>query len=171
MLASAISDAVADMDPANAKFGLASGKTNDEYRELQFSKNVPVRFGQSMLLVLRDAAEAAQTQGQTESGGSAGTPTAGGTTTAGGGALAGVSRQSARPKRFSGVIELDTIRGAMKVSQIFESVIAELDRAEGATFRIVLEVQAESGAGFPKEVEDDVTANADALGFLRKQFE
>jgi hypothetical protein len=59
----------------------------------------------------------------------------------------------------------------MKVSQVFESVIAELDRAEGATFRIVLEVQAESSEGFSKDVEDDVAANAQALGFSWKQFE
>jgi hypothetical protein len=59
----------------------------------------------------------------------------------------------------------------MKVSKVFESVIAELDRAEGATFRIVLEVQAESSAGFPKDVEDDVNANADSLGFSQKRFE
>jgi hypothetical protein len=59
----------------------------------------------------------------------------------------------------------------MKASQVFESVIAEPDRAEGVTSRIALEVQAESSEGFPKNVEDDVTANADALGFSRKQFE
>ncbi|MEI9426851.1 hypothetical protein [Mesorhizobium sp. Cs1299R1N3] len=43
----------------------------------------------------------------------------------------------------------------MKVSQVFESVVAELNRAKGVTFRILLEIQAESD-GFPKDVEDDV---------------
>jgi hypothetical protein len=173
VLASAISDAVADMDPASAKFALAGGKADEVYQELQFSKNVPVRFGQNMLIVLREIAEAARIQDQPgQGGGETGTATAGGSTSQGASSgSAGAVHQDIRPKRFSGVIELDTIRGAMKVSQVFESVIAELDRAEGTTFRIVLEVQAEAGEGFPKDVEDDVTANADALGFTRKQFD
>jgi hypothetical protein len=169
VLASAISDAVADMDPASAKFALAGGKTDNDYQELQFSKNVPVRFGQNMLIVLRGVAEAAQGKAQPKGIGTGSTTTSSGSTTKGG--QAGATSQGARPKRFSGVIELDTIRGAMKVSQVFESIVAELDRAEGTTFHIVLEVQAESGGGFSKDVEDDVTANAQALGFMRKQFE
>ncbi|MBN8964918.1 MAG: hypothetical protein J0H89_05950 [Rhizobiales bacterium] len=172
VLASAISDAVADMDPASAKFALAGGKADETYQELQFSKNVPVRFGQNMLIVLREVAEAAKKQDQAGRGGRTSTITAGASTSQGtSSGSTGAVRQDVRPKRFSGVIELDTIRGAMKVSQVFESVIAELDRAEDTMFRIVLEVQAESSEGFPKDVEDDVTANADALGFTRKQFD
>lgn len=168
VLASAISDAVADMDSTNAKFALAGGKTDEEYQELQFAKNVPVRFGRNMLIVLREVAEVAK--GQTQAGGdeNATTATTGGSTSGGQTTTAG---QDSRPKRFSGVIELDTIRGAMKVSQVFESVIAELDRADGATFRIVLEIQAESSDGFSKDVEDVVSDNAQALGFSRKDFD
>jgi hypothetical protein len=176
VLASAISDAVADMDPASAKFALAGGKADEVYQELQFSKNVPIRFGQNMLLVLRNVAEAAKNR--EGYGGEGGTKAAGagyGSTATMGGS--GGARQTATsgqvelPKRFSGVIELDTIRGAMKVSQVFESVVAELDRAEGTTFRIVLEIQAESEEGFSKDVEDVVSDNAQALGFSHRQFD
>ncbi|TJV68197.1 MAG: hypothetical protein E5X76_30635 [Mesorhizobium sp.] len=60
VLANAIADAVADMDPASAKFALVTNKINDEYQGLLFAKNVPVRFGESMLIVLREVAEAAK---------------------------------------------------------------------------------------------------------------
>ncbi|WP_192357697.1 DUF499 domain-containing protein [Mesorhizobium mediterraneum] len=168
VLASAISDAVADMDAGSAKFALAAGKADDNYRELQFARNVPVRFGQEMVMVLREIAEAAKRRDQTSEGGAASSTTTSGSGTQG---QAGSARQDVRPRRFSGVVELDTIRGAMKVSQVFESVIAELDRAEGTTFRIVLEVQAESPEGFSKDVEDVVSDNTQALGFSRKQFD
>ncbi|MDW9593795.1 DUF499 domain-containing protein [Sinorhizobium meliloti] len=171
VLAGAISDAVADMDPARAKFALAAGKAAEAYQELQFSKSVPVRFGQNMLIVLRDVAEAAKKEDQAGEGGDTSRATAGGATIQGASGSTDTVIQHVRPKRFSGMIELDTIRGAMKVSQVFESVIAELDRAEGTTFRIVLEVQAECSEGFPSDVEGDVTANAGALGFMRKQFD
>ncbi|RWL81850.1 MAG: hypothetical protein EOR68_34615 [Mesorhizobium sp.] len=58
----------------------------------------------------------------------------------------------------------------MKVSQVFESVIAELDRADGTTFTIVLEVKAESADGFSKDIEDVVSDNAQALGFSQRVF-
>lgn len=168
VLASAISDAVADMDAASAKFALASSKVDDEYRELQFSKNVPVRFGQNMLIVLREAVEATNNPDVSDEKADATEAPVNDDKQEG---HAQTKQQDVQPKRFSGVIELDTIRGAMKVSQVFENIVAELDRSDGTTFRIVLEVQAESSAGFSKDVEDVVSDNAKALGFSRKEFD
>lgn len=165
VLANAIAEAVADMDPTSAKFALATNKIDDEYQGLLFAKNVPVRFGESMLIVLREVAEAAKKPERFSQSGTTGAST---------GSSAGPSERTVtadiRPKLFSGLIELDTIRGAMKVSQVFESVIAELDRADRTTFTIVLEVKAETADGFSKDIEDVVSDNAQALGFSQKAF-
>ncbi|MFI0848418.1 DUF499 domain-containing protein [Mesorhizobium sp. IMUNJ 23232] len=166
VLANAISDTVADMDAA--KFALANDKIDGEYQGLVLAKNTPVRFGGKMLIVLKEVAEASKAQVQPGNSANSATAASGGATTVG---KLGTQSQDAPRTRFSGVIELDSIRGAMKVSQVFENVIAELDRAGGTTFRLVLEIQAESIEGFPKDIEDDVTANAQALGFTRKQFD
>jgi hypothetical protein len=163
VLAEAISGAVADMDTTSAKIALAVGKAGDTYQGLLFDQSVPVRFGAGMLIVLREAAQVPDHSGDSnekevrEDGVQ--------------GPSGPASSPTTRPTRFSGIVELDTIRGAMKVSQVFESVIAELDRADGVTFRIVLEVQAETSGGFSKDIEDVVSDNTQALGFSRKQFE
>jgi hypothetical protein len=97
------------MDSASAKFALAGNKSDDQYQELQFAKNVPVRFGEYMLIVLRDVAEAARKQDQSTQG----TTTTQSTSSSGARGQSGSSVRDARPQRFSGVIELDTIRGAL----------------------------------------------------------
>ncbi|NBC34425.1 MAG: DUF499 domain-containing protein [Alphaproteobacteria bacterium] len=180
VLARTISEAVADLDAQGARFALAAGKADGRYEGLQAARSVPVRFGEGMLLVVRSVADRqlAPADGGTASSGP-GSPGTGAGADAGPGPAAADSSSEppgpgepieSRPRRFNGVVELDTIRGAMKVSQVFESIIAELDRDDGTSFRIVLEIQAECPGGFSKDVADVVGDNAQALGFTQKQF-
>ncbi|KAB0678450.1 DUF499 domain-containing protein [Aureimonas leprariae] len=167
-LANAVAASIADMDTGRSPFALASGRSEAGYENLQFARAVQVRFGAGLLLVRRSELPAA---GETPSASVViGSP-------AGGASGAPVGRggdQSAAtkpiPKRYNGVFELDAVRGGIKASQIFESIVAELDRAAGARFRIVLEVHAETEAGFDERLCDDVSANAATLGFSRSDF-
>ncbi len=170
VLANAITEAVADLAPGAGGIALAAGKTDQGYRDLVFAKRAPVSFGSGLLLVRREVAEAILRDRQP--GTPPPRPTDGGAQPTGrpddDGGEAPIAR---RPTRFTGVLELDPVRGSLKVGQVFEDVIAELDRAQGTTFRIHLEVQAESDAGFPEDVEEVVKGNAGTLGFETKRFE
>lgn len=57
------------------------------------------------------------------------------------------------------------------MGQVFESIINELDSAPGTKFRISLEVNAISEAGFPEDVENIVKDNTTTLGFTDKRFD
>ncbi len=169
VLSSTISDATADADGEVAFFAVANGKDGDRYLELQLDKRANIRFGAGTLLVKR--AVAAQTlAGAASIAGSPANAKAGVKVDAKSGSPQTPAVQQ-NPTRFIGVIELDTIRGPVKASQVFESVIAELDRADGVKFRITLEIHAESDAGFEKDVSDVVSDNAQALGFTQKRFD
>ena len=170
VLAGAISDAAADTDDAVAAFAVAAGKSGDEYLELQLSKRVPVRFGSDMLLVRREVVRIGDPDAPTTSDGSDGEATdEGGESPRGDGATPASPSKGSRS--FTGIIELDTIRGPVRASQVFENIIAELDRAEDVSFRITLEIQADANSEFPGDVESVVSDNAKTLGFTVARFE
>ncbi len=167
VLAEAVSAAVADI--SDEGLALALGKdANGAYVGLQFRKSVQPRFGVGALLVRNAvaksyAAEPGAPQPASGVGGTVSEMPVG----APSGGLAG----RARPRRFVGVVELDSLRGLAKAGQVFESVVSELDRASGAKLRITLEIHAEASDGFPEDVEAVVADNAATLGFSDKRFD
>ncbi len=172
VLANAITEAVADLAPGSGGIALAAGKADQGYRDLVFARRAPVSFGSGLLLVRRARAEqiARDTKPDTTPPRPAGgdhRPTDDKPVGDGG----SEPPPPRRPTRFSGVLELDPIRGSLRVGQVFEDVIAELDRAPGVSFRIHLEIQAESDDGFPQDVEEIVKDNAGTLGFETKRFD
>ena len=171
VLANAISDAAADTDDMVATYAIAGGKSGEEYRELQLSKRLPIRFGSGMLLVRSAIAAAAVEPSPAEAEGS---DTSASTSVApekNKSEKEGADSERVGHRRFTGIIELDTIRGPVKASQVFENVIAELDRADGVEFRIVLEVHAEAREDIPGDIEGVVSDNAKALGFSVQKFD
>ncbi|MEM1104486.1 MAG: hypothetical protein AAGH48_10315, partial [Pseudomonadota bacterium] len=140
------------------------------YEALSIREAVQPRFGTGALLVKGAAAEAQSVATQT---GRPNEPWDGSTPAY----PSSVSTPDADPPagrastRFVGVIELDALRGLSKVGQAFESVINELDRTPDTEFRISLEIQATSESGFPQDVEEVVSDNAETLGFSSTRFD
>jgi len=171
VLADAVSAAVADI--SDDGIGLAQGKREDgTYLGLEFQKTISPRFNAGAVLVRAAAAKAqmsAATEDNTKTGTGAKPGTHGRTST---GDEKGDSADTvSSPKRFVGVVELDSLRGLTKAGQVFESVITELDRAPGTKFRITLEIQAISDDGFTEDIEAVVRDNTETLGFDQKRFE
>ncbi len=165
VVADALSDAAADLNAP--PFAIAESGGEDGYGQIFLSKTQRVAFGSGMtLLTPAVAKEELVRRGDAQ-------PTGGGLE---GGASVppgdeGGPRESQTPLRFTGVISLDPIKGAMKVNQVFGDVIAELDRVPNAEITITVEIQAKAPDGYPDDVIDVVTDNAGVLGFDVKKFE
>jgi hypothetical protein len=68
-----------------------------------------------------------------------------------------------RPRRFYAKVTLDPNRPTPQVSNIAQSILSELDRARGTTITLTLDIDAETGDGFPEDVESIVRDNAASL--------
>ena len=166
-IAEAISDAAAAM--TDTPFALATGRADDQYTGLSLSRNVHVTFGTGMLLVKTDAALAQRDQ-PTEGAGPA--PAGDISDNSESANVPDESNPKPRvPTGFSGVVSLDVTKGALTAAQVFENVICELERANGATVRITMEIHAEARDGFSNDIVEVVTDNAATLGFDQKSFE
>jgi hypothetical protein len=66
---------------------------------------------------------------------------------------------------------LEPVRLLRDVGQIAEALIAHLNRAEGSSVRITVEIEADATDGFPEDLRRTVSENARALGFEASEFE
>ena len=76
-----------------------------------------------------------------------------------------------RPRRFYAKVALDPNRPTPQVSNIAQSILAELDRVRGAKITLTLDIDAEAASGFPEDVENVVRDNARDLRFTDFGFE
>jgi len=167
VLANAVSAAVADL--SNDGLGLAAGKNADgSYVSVAFQKSVEPRFGVGALLLTHEAA-VKQIEAEKAPVPSPGSPQPSPSTPRT--PVGPLPTTKAFPKRFVGVVELDPLRGLTRASQVFETVIGELERASGSKVRVTLEVHAESEQGFEDDIAGVVADNAKTLGFTHSEFE
>jgi predicted AAA+ superfamily ATPase len=173
VLARALSATVAHSD---AKYALADGfdAAKGEYTGLKLRQLVEVKLDSDALIVRRSVAEVQIQKGETAGGtthppgglGPQPSPSrpSGGAPTPTNGAVA------PRPRRFYAKVVLDPARPTPMVSQIAQSILSELDRVRGTTITITLDIDAESPAGFPQDVEDVVRDNAKTLKIVEFDF-
>ena len=76
-----------------------------------------------------------------------------------------------RPRRFYAKVALDPNRPTPQVSNIAQSILAELDRVRGAKITLTLDIDAEAARGFPEDVENVVRDNARDLRVTDFGFE
>jgi Protein of unknown function (DUF499) len=171
VLARAISEAVARSDAA---FAVADGfdEAKNEYVGLKFGRLVEVDLNSDRLLVRADVAHAQTARAALRAVPTGGSTTGGGTTTQ----TPVVERpppptEPQRPRRFYAKVKLDPNRPTPQVSNIAQSILAELDRVRGATITLTLEIEAEAPSGFPGDVESVVRDNARDLRITDFGFE
>jgi hypothetical protein len=166
VLQAAIRDSVAKLDPT---FGYADGfdEAAGRYRNLIWAKNPPDIMPPTAVLV-RAAETLEELKGEaTGAGATAGpggaTPTAGepGTADNGGSGPA----EPRNPRRFYGSVEIDMVRPVKSFDTIFNAVVMELQRTEGAKVKITLEIEAEAAGGFADGEVGVVRDNARQLKF------
>ena len=166
VLAKAISEALARSD---AKYAIAGcfDEMRAEYVGLRFAQLVTIDLNSDMVLVHRDVADA-QLARQVSQPIEGGCDDASGTVT-GQPPIRGEPRSGdpiasrPRPRRFYAKITLDPSRPTPMVSNIAQSILSELDRVRGTTVTLTLDIDAESPAGFPEDVEGVVRDNAAIL--------
>ena len=170
VLADAIQDALAQLD--GSPFGFAHQLADSGFEDLTAQGTVHVRFGENAVLVRKDVAEArvGERRGQRST---PTTSTSNSSSKRDGQADDGEGNPppSAKPRSFTGVVNLNADRGALLASQVFENVVAELERTAGASVRITLEMHAEAPDGFDDDVVDVVSDNAATLSFDVKRFQ
>ena len=76
-----------------------------------------------------------------------------------------------RPRRFYAKVALDPNRPTPQMSNIAQSILAELDRVRGATITLTLDIDAEVPSGFPDDVQSVVRDNARDLHITDFGFE
>ena len=169
VLAKAISEALARAD---ARYAIADrfDEAKGEYVGLQLGRLVAVDLNSDTVLVRREMAEAqlAKQGAQAVPGGASpasqpplvGQPPAGAAVTA-----------PLRPRRFYAKVTLDPNRPTPQVSNVAQSILSELDRARGTTITLTLDIHAETGQGFPEDVESVVRDNAASLRITDFGFE
>jgi hypothetical protein len=78
---------------------------------------------------------------------------------------------TARPKRFYGIVKLNTTRVGRDAGRIAEEVIQHLSTLTGADVEITLEIQAKVNGGIPEDVERTLKENCKTLKFGTFEFE
>lgn len=79
--------------------------------------------------------------------------------------------QAAKPKRFYGTVNLDSIRAGRDAQQIIAEVVQHLTSLSGADVEVTMEIQAKVSDGVPDDVVRTVTENCRTLGFTTQGFE
>jgi predicted AAA+ superfamily ATPase len=160
--------------------GVAYAEEYDEaagrYRGLRAGKTVMIPdYDTSALVVKSDVAkdqlekETQQVQQPTVGGGDSG-----GAVIGGGGTVVTPPKPPsgpAAPKRFYGVVTLDTNRVGRDASRIAEEIVSHLSGLVGANVKVTIEIEAEIPAGAPENVVRTVTENARTLKFDKQGFE
>jgi hypothetical protein len=83
----------------------------------------------------------------------------------GGGGLAEPKPQPLNPRRFYGSVEIDMVRPVKAFDSIFNAVVMELQRTQGAKVKLTLEIEAEAPKGFADGDVSVVRDNARQLKF------
>ena len=66
---------------------------------------------------------------------------------------------------------LEPVRLLRDVGQIAEALIAHLNRPDGSTGSITVEIEADAADGFPEDLRRTVSENARTLKFETSEFE
>jgi hypothetical protein len=69
------------------------------------------------------------------------------------------------PRRFYGSVEIDMVRPMKAFDSIFNAVVMELQRTQGAKVKLTLEIEAEAPTGFAEGEVGVVRDNARQLKF------
>jgi predicted AAA+ superfamily ATPase len=178
VLLSAIGEGIALLTWVQDAFGFADSFDENEsrYRGLRVGRIVSLETDTPGLIVKPEVAhkqlkaERAQPPagvpptGTTEGGGGIGVPEPGTITPE-------PVPTSMQPKRFHGMVTLDTTRVGRDASRIADEVIAHLSGMVGAKVTVTLEVEAEIPSGAPDHVVRVVTENSRTLNFNSQGFE
>ena len=79
--------------------------------------------------------------------------------------------QTAKPKRFYGTVNLDSIRAGRDAQQVIAEVVQHLTSLSGADVEVTMEIQAKVSDGVPDDVVRTVTENCRTLRFTTQEFE
>jgi predicted AAA+ superfamily ATPase len=171
VLHGAIRESVAKLDPTfafAASFDAATGR----YDNLVWGKNPPEMLPATALLVRAAEALDQLKREAASAGATAGAPSAGA------GAVerepvavgGGVARPTSpppepKPSRFYGSVEIDMVRPIKSFDSIFNAVVMELQRTQGAKVKLTLEIEAQAPNGFSDADVGVVRDNARQLKF------
>jgi hypothetical protein len=75
------------------------------------------------------------------------------------------------PSRFYGRVTLEPVRLLRDVGQIAEALIAHLNRPDGSSVSITVEIEANAPEGFSEDLRRTVSENARTLKFETSEFE
>jgi hypothetical protein len=157
-------------------FGLSQGKRDDKYLAFSFGQTVMIHLESNLLIEPQAAAayeakvKAAEEAAKPKTEPAA-TSSTGATSTAG---TAGVSPQpSGKPnmKRFFGTVELNPLLAKKQFAEVVDEVFELFTTRPNASVKVIVELQAESAAGFDEGIQRSVKENCNALKFSNSGFE
>jgi predicted AAA+ superfamily ATPase len=170
VLENSIRESVAKLAP---EFGYADGfdEATGQYRNLVWAKNLVELPSTGAILV-----RAAEAQAQLAATGAKATvkpadagprPEPGAGTMSGGHEPVGAAAPAAsqKPRRFYGSVEIDMVRPVKSFDAIFNAVVMELQRTNGAKVKLTLEIEGEAPEGFDENEVSVVRDNAKQLKF------
>ncbi len=79
--------------------------------------------------------------------------------------------QTAKPKRFYGTVDLDTIRTGPAAQRVIEEVVQHLTGLPRANVKITMDIEANVSDGVPDDIVRIVTENCRTLRFTTQEFE
>jgi hypothetical protein len=158
---------VAKLDPA---FGYADSfdEAAGRYRNLIWAKNPPDIMPPTAMLVRAAEAldqleqDAARIEAPAGPGGAPGKPT---TPIDGGSGPTPAKPEPHSPRRFYGSVDIDMVRPIKSFDSIFNAVVIELQRTQGAKVTLTLDIKAEAPKGFAETDVGVVRDNARQLKF------
>jgi hypothetical protein len=166
VLENTIRESVAELDP---KFGYADGydEATGRYRNLVWAKSLSELPSANAILVCAAEARAQIERDEVRQNGSGRRPDRGSGNTNGGGEQAPTPQPPAPKKlrRFYGSVEIDMVRPIKSFETIFNAVVMELQRTNGAKVKLTLDIEAEAPEGFDENEVSIVRDNAKQLKF------
>lgn len=167
VLEGAIRDAVGKLDPS---FGYADrfDEVDSAYTGLAWAKAPPETFPPTAVLVRSDVAmEQSRPKPALVGPGAAPTMTPGQVDDASGQRPSndGGVAEPGKPRRFYGTVDLDMVRPVKAFDAVLNAVVLELQRTPGAKVKIIVEIEAETEAGFDEADIGVVRDNARQLKF------
>ncbi|MDT8263626.1 ATPase, partial [Roseomonas sp. DSM 102946] len=170
VLENTIRDSVAKLDP---EFGYADGydEAAGRYRNLVWAKNLTELPSANAILVraaeARAQLAAAQAKPDGVPAGADPRPHPGSGNANGGREPTASPPTSApqKPRRFYGSVEIDMVRPMKSFDAIFNAVVMELQRTNGAKVKLTLEIEGEAPEGFDESEVSVVRDNAKQLKF------
>jgi hypothetical protein len=152
-------------------FAFAAGydETQERYLGLIAGQQGDVVLDASALVVKPDAALAQLNVEPRPGEGTPGAAEAG--TGAGDGGRTTADAEGSSPSRFYGRITLEPVRLLRDVGQIAEALVAHLNRPDGSSVSITVEIEATLPDGFSDDLRRTVSENARTLKFEISEFE